>query len=460
MRKLLPTLLALLAFTAFGATNYTINVGVTANDGTGDPLRIAFGKVNTNFSSLLGTNMVLVIPSDAPTLSNTVSGARAGTTFKLGPGYFDVGSNHLRLPHGVNLVGEGQDACIIAGAGSIETNGCIVNPGSTSLVQNLTIVCANRSTYYQAGIGCAYYSGVPFTNATLRNIRVLGVSDAFYLNTNAPCSWQIFNPLADSGWDAGTVQASTATAHDTTVYGGRFKSDMLGVTQPNAVVQGSANGFLATAGRTRFIGTHFVFTNANHTRGIIAQGANATVILEGCVFEGAGTNTNFKVATSGGGVARVSGAGVQPFETSGSIQWSSDNLVLTNVIYQGGGISFLDEEQLNSPIYITPSGGLVVGGNFETTNQSLAIGTAGGGIKIKEGANATMGTGKLTSGAATVSTTAVLTNSRILVVSVCTANAAQGLSVSNIVSGTSFRVHSASGSDANRFDWFILNPAP
>lgn len=31
-----------------------IGVGTTANDGTGDPLRTAFGKVNTNLSTMLG----------------------------------------------------------------------------------------------------------------------------------------------------------------------------------------------------------------------------------------------------------------------------------------------------------------------------------------------------------------------------------------------------------------------
>lgn len=33
-----------------------INVGATANDGTGDPLRVAFEKVNNNFASLWASN--------------------------------------------------------------------------------------------------------------------------------------------------------------------------------------------------------------------------------------------------------------------------------------------------------------------------------------------------------------------------------------------------------------------
>ena len=33
----------------------TINLGTSANDGTGDPLRTAFDKINDNFDELFGT---------------------------------------------------------------------------------------------------------------------------------------------------------------------------------------------------------------------------------------------------------------------------------------------------------------------------------------------------------------------------------------------------------------------
>ena len=34
----------------------TINIGSSANDGTGDPLRTAFDKINDNFTELYGTD--------------------------------------------------------------------------------------------------------------------------------------------------------------------------------------------------------------------------------------------------------------------------------------------------------------------------------------------------------------------------------------------------------------------
>ena len=35
----------------------TIGIGSSANDGTGDPLRSAFTKINANFTELYGTTM-------------------------------------------------------------------------------------------------------------------------------------------------------------------------------------------------------------------------------------------------------------------------------------------------------------------------------------------------------------------------------------------------------------------
>lgn len=50
----------LMTFTAsdgpYGSQEY-INVGATPNDGLGDPLRVAFGKINNNFSNLFFTTV-------------------------------------------------------------------------------------------------------------------------------------------------------------------------------------------------------------------------------------------------------------------------------------------------------------------------------------------------------------------------------------------------------------------
>ena len=38
----------------------TINIGTTANDGTGDPLRTAFDKVNDNYTELYNDMQMMI----------------------------------------------------------------------------------------------------------------------------------------------------------------------------------------------------------------------------------------------------------------------------------------------------------------------------------------------------------------------------------------------------------------
>lgn len=50
------------------ATQEIINIGTLPNDGEGDPLRVAFGKINNNFSNLFAT---FVNTSSSFTIDNT-----------------------------------------------------------------------------------------------------------------------------------------------------------------------------------------------------------------------------------------------------------------------------------------------------------------------------------------------------------------------------------------------------
>ena len=53
------------------AVNYEIiQIGATPNDGSGDPLRVAFGKINNNFANLSST---AVISSNTYTTGNTAN---------------------------------------------------------------------------------------------------------------------------------------------------------------------------------------------------------------------------------------------------------------------------------------------------------------------------------------------------------------------------------------------------
>lgn len=55
----------------------TVNIGVTANDGTGDQLRDAFDKLNDNFDEVYG-GIAPVVGSAVPTLPHGQAGDVAG----------------------------------------------------------------------------------------------------------------------------------------------------------------------------------------------------------------------------------------------------------------------------------------------------------------------------------------------------------------------------------------------
>jgi hypothetical protein len=98
---------------------------------------------------------------------------------------------------------------------------------------------------------------------------------------------------------------------------------------------------------------------------------------------------------------------------------------------------------------------------LDIESGNLSFSTAGGGIAIKEGSNAKMGTATLSSGTVTVNTTAVTANSRIfLTVNGGTLTNVGTVYISARSAGASFTITSSNGSDASDVAWVIIEPAP
>lgn len=105
---------------------------------------------------------------------------------------------------------------------------------------------------------------------------------------------------------------------------------------------------------------------------------------------------------------------------------------------------------------------LQIGGSSKVTIDNagtITIATAGAGIKIKEGSNATMGTATLSTGAATVSTTKVTANSRIFLTNNANGGIVGSLYVSAVSAGTSFTITSTNVADTSTIAWLIVEPA-
>ena len=115
---------------------------------------------------------------------------------------------------------------------------------------------------------------------------------------------------------------------------------------------------------------------------------------------------------------------------------------------------------------ITNVGSLVMDGAVTATNINadggdLVIATAGGGIIIAEGSDASLGTATLSGGTVTVNTTKVTANSRIFltVQSLGTVAVPKAIGVTARTASTSFTITSADATDTSVVAWIIVEPA-
>jgi len=123
----------------------TINIGTTANDGTGDPLRTAFDKTNDNFNEIYGADFVdydklgteftttaVISASDvdfssAAVFTKTLSGATTLTFSNVETGMAKdlviTGDHTLSLPASVKTITGTYDGTVSNLIQIISTNG-------------------------------------------------------------------------------------------------------------------------------------------------------------------------------------------------------------------------------------------------------------------------------------------------------------------------------------------------
>lgn len=105
-----------------------------------------------------------------------------------------------------------------------------------------------------------------------------------------------------------------------------------------------------------------------------------------------------------------------------------------------------------------PEAKLEVAGKVKLYDGDLEIGTLGKGLKIAEGADATVGVVTLAAGTATVNTAAVKSNSRIMLTNQNPGGTVGFLHVSARTADTSFVITSSNAADTSDVAWVIINP--
>jgi hypothetical protein len=162
-------------------TIQTINVGSAPNDGTGDSIRAAFGKVNANFSALQLTTLDYTGATDSSAaLQTAIDNAGANSVIYIGPGTILLQSCVTISDNRVHLVGAGPYATELRFAPtangiclSIDGGGSVLYQGSIS---DLAIY-SDDSTYTKVALDIEDTSGWRISNLVVGgSIAVSGTS--------------------------------------------------------------------------------------------------------------------------------------------------------------------------------------------------------------------------------------------------------------------------------------------
>lgn len=194
MKKIIFLLIGL-AFTMYGlAQSQTVNIGSTANDGTGDNLRTAFTKVNTNFGEVSDSlttirgelndlvNLVFSYHFTAPTISIGLSPST--TVYEIGT------SNSITISGSTT----NPESCTLSAGLLLETNATpdfTVNDfgSATSYTSNITFAptvggASNYTEYeYKFKAEQNYELGAIIGTATSSIKTIYGVFPVFYFTS-------------------------------------------------------------------------------------------------------------------------------------------------------------------------------------------------------------------------------------------------------------------------------------
>ncbi|NOG70502.1 hypothetical protein [Roseicella sp. DB1501] len=239
MKKLLLlSTLLLFPLQAEAATISPVNIGTTANDGTGDPNRTAFGKINSNFTALnSGTANYLagydgsgVLTSLQPgancSISSGVFNCSGGTTSPL----TSKGDIYTFSTANTRLAVGADNTCLIADStqttglkwGACSTGGSGTPGGSTGQIQynNAGSFAGSTATIDASGnLGSVgtIASGAQTITATSANAFVVGqngtTNPGFTVNTNTASSANgVQLTTSAAGSSTGPLLQSTSSA--------------------------------------------------------------------------------------------------------------------------------------------------------------------------------------------------------------------------------------------------------
>ena len=392
-----------------------INIGSSANDGTGDPLRTAFDKINDNFIELYGTD------NDINTLDANLDVNNFAITTGVTNGNITVtpnGTGNINL--GSITVNGSQissnDSTQITLADNIQTTGTINVTGAATLATSLTLASGATVTGILDEDNMATNSATQL--ATQQSIKA-------YVDTQLTAEDLDFQ--ADSGGalsidlDSETMTFTGGTGIDTSGSGNTitFAIDSTVATLTGSQTLTNKTLTSPTINGATMTGTVTVDTISMADNTITTGASNANLELDasgsGIVriipnTTVVGTLTTADISTTGTqtitGTLNVDGVQVKDNKVT-------TNATNANLELSANGSGVVDVQDAMTTVGQTITGNVVIDGQFDVDNISIngngIIATnSNGGININPN-----GTGSVTIGGSNVSVPSTLTTSTL-----------------------------------------------
>ena len=305
----------------------TINIGSSANDGTGDPLRTAFDKINDNFTELYGADddaTNFVIEDTSPQLGGNldingfnITSARSNEDIRIIPsGTGGVLASAVRIA-GTTLSSDDSSAITVAEA--LQINGATNIDGAATATSTLAVTGATTLSSTLAVTGTSTFSdGVTAESLVTNTIQSNG--------SNADLSLQpsgtgdvLISALRVNGTTLDSSDSTKVTiAEAVDITGATTVGGTLGVTGALTGTSGSFSTTLGVTGAATLSSTLAVTGTSTFSDGVTAESLTTNAIFAN------GSNADISIQPSGTGDALISALRI-----NGTTLSSSDSTLVT-----------------------------------------------------------------------------------------------------------------------------------